>query len=243
MMFLGAGFLLAAEPADEVPDEVPYEKLDEAGKNIIKMNTAAQLKEIGWGENVKGGRPKNYSLESLLAAARMYRELPKMGEAKLEEVTATEAKDTPKLEVKPFDALAESKLILDRVKEIVDTFDNAKEKEAFMVLVSSIEKIDNSKAIVGGPKTQNFVLHPGQTQTFTFRAYAGQTSVVLVRTSGPTLRFKMVRVENDYVHYHQSARYGQYTWSPKGASGTAPAYRMTVHNPQRVPVQFTVALR
>ena len=42
---------------DTSVQEVPYEKLDETGKNVVKLTTAMKLKEIGWGTDVKGGRP------------------------------------------------------------------------------------------------------------------------------------------------------------------------------------------
>ena len=113
----------AADPADGPDEEVPYAKLDEGCKNLVKLETALKLKDIGWGEDVKGGQIKNYSLESLLSAARMLREMPKMEAIDPKSIETIPAKEPATTEGKAppaFSIEGEAKAILERSKEILN---------------------------------------------------------------------------------------------------------------------------
>jgi hypothetical protein len=233
-----------AEPAAAPDEEVPYAKLDEEGKNMVKLSTALKLKEIGWGKDVKGGKVDGYSLESLLAAARILRELPTINEIDPKEVETIPAKDAVKGEATPaqapFSPGAEAKAIVGRARDIVDAFEDPKEKAAYVALIAAIEKIDNTKAIVGGPRIVNLLIGPGQTQHFHFKAFGGAPSAIVARGNAP-LRYKMVRLDNNHIHYNQTVALGHYGWVPH-ANGQV-SYRVIVHNHHRVPVSYMISVR
>src|SRR3954466_2065731 len=90
LALLGAGLTLAvsaaekeAKPADDV---FPLSKeAEQAQANGELMATAALLKQHGWGENTKQGW-KKVSVESLITAARLLKEIPRPGKLTDEKV-------------------------------------------------------------------------------------------------------------------------------------------------------------
>jgi hypothetical protein len=235
----------AKDDADDADPEVPYEKLDETGKNIVKLTTAAKLKEIGWGKDVKGGRVEGYSLESLLAAARMLRELPKLNETDPKDVEVTPAADAPKGEApkaKAFDPVAESRATLDRAREIVATFEDPKQKDAYSTLIAAVEKIDNTRAVLGGPKIVTRVIRPGEKHNLKFTVISGLPSAVAVQTVGAPIRFQMFNPRG-VVLFNQVVQVGNFTWVPTGKPNEKREFRLEVTNSKKVPVTYTAAVQ
>jgi hypothetical protein len=239
----------AADPKEdptEATEEVPYEKLSETGKNVVKLTTAMKLKEIGWGKDVKGPRIEEYSLESLLAAARLLRELPKFNEAGPKAVEVTPAPDGPKgdaPQAKPFDPIAESNVILERAEAIIKQGEKSDVGKAYKDVIAEIRGKDNSKHPVGGPMFATRIIRPGEKHVFTFAAYSAAPSALAVQTNGVPIRFRMVNAGGSNVHFNQVVQIGAYTWVPTGSPGQAKPYRLEVTNPKKVPVAYTVAVQ
>ena len=184
-------------------------------------------------------------MENLLAAARMLRELPQAKEIDPKDIVVTPAKDTPKGETpkaKVFDPVAESKVLLDRAKLIVDTFEDPKQKELFTALIAATEKI-NTRAVLGGPKVVSKIIYPGETHTYHFTAVAGLPSAIAAETDGKPLRFKLFRSKDGHQVFNQVVKAGALTWvAGGGAAGTHVSFTLEVVNHSKVAAAYIVAV-
>lgn len=178
LSLLTAGLVLAAfaeEKGKEASKDAPpplskEEQLEKA--NFDLAATAFKLKQHGWGENTKKGWT-NVSIESLITAARIIKELPPPKKIEGVEVEASKNPDAPEgpvaklTEGQMFDRVGLANEILARARELVkETVTDPKKATAYETLIKDVETIEATKAVSGGPKFIQRVLPAGQTHSY-----------------------------------------------------------------------------
>src|SRR5262249_6563886 len=109
--------------------------------------------------------------ESLLAAARILREMPRPAklDAKVEVSKEGEKDPKPGAEVpqgEAVDLTAETTAILGRARKILASVDDAKKKAAYDTLIENVGKRGDNRAVKGGPKAISRTLKGGETHDY-----------------------------------------------------------------------------
>ncbi len=177
-----------------------------ASANAELIDIAFKLKQHGWGESSKQGW-KNVSIESLITAARLLKEVPRPGKPEEVKVVVGKEKDAPETtdtklsEAENFDAVGEANDILKRARLLVkETVTDAKKAAAYETLIADGEKFEGTKAVVGGPKLVKQTLSPGQSHTYTWHWQDHQPGHVTFQASHG-MRLQIVHDEDGAIYF------------------------------------------
>jgi hypothetical protein len=228
----------AADPPPRSAEDVEL-----VGKNVELVTTAFTLKEYGSGKDVKGGI-QGYSLESLLAAARILREVPKPAKFDAKVEVSKEGENNPGAEVpkeEPVDLVAESTAILDRAKEILKLNVTDPEKfKAYDTLIKDIEKNPGGKAVKGGPKVISRTLQPGDQHDYYWEWEWHALGAVGFQASAPiTIQVINTNTKNVYGAGHNHAGLCSFTpGGPGKLDGKFAKLFIRLHNGGKAPVKY-----
>jgi hypothetical protein len=196
-------------PAADPPPR-PADDAELVCANVELVGTAFKLKDHGWGKDLKG-TIQGGSLESLLAAARILREVPKLSklEAKVEVGKEGEKGPTLGAEVptaEDVDLVAESTAILKRAREILDQNVTGPKKEAYELLIADVEKSGGGKAVKGGPKAISRTLKPNEVHTYYWDWEVHKPGSIAFQGSAPvTMQVVNETTKNVYALTHSTA--------------------------------------
>src|SRR5262249_24461983 len=112
----------------------------------------------------------------------------------------------------------------------------SKEVEALIKAAKARNYETGARGAVGGPKWFTRVLGPKQTHVYNMSFDVNSVGAIGCEASAPT-RCKMVI--NDYVHFDQVVRIGQYSWKPR-PDWPIKTYTIMVHNHHDYPVTYKV---
>jgi hypothetical protein len=217
---------------------------DRKTRNIELLDTAFKLKTLGWGVEKKG-IIEGGSIESLITAARLLKEVPKP--AKVTDAPevgkadgAPEDTDTTLSKEEPIDLGAEARELLERARLLVDrTLTDPKMKGASEVLIADAERLSGTRDLRGGPKAISRHLGPGQTHAYHWvwdnhlPASASFRSTYPVHVS--IVQSNGVRIAGGY------GSSGAHSWIANGPgrpNGKGIHFTLTISNPHRVPVRY-----
>jgi hypothetical protein len=223
--------LVSMETCIRAADAVPS-AADAAltNKSLDLLDTAFKLKKLGWGVEKKG-IIEGGSIESLLTAARLLKEVPKPSTIKGEpevgkEKDAPAGTDTALSNAKPIDLAAEAKETLERARLLVErTVTDPKKKEAYETLLADAEKFSGTKEVRGGPKAIKRSLTPGQSHTYQWVWEEQLPGSVTFRSDIP-VRVRIVRVETDEVYSQGTGTSGSFRFT---LNGRGPARTVKLH--------------
>ncbi len=203
-----AGLVLTTSSAEEKEKkgkDAPVVELSkearEAQDNVEWMVTALKLKERGWGQETRRGWEK-VSIESLIDAARILRDLPPVGKLEGKDVEIKAGKEEGATESVPgaeeFDQAKEVDKILARARELVlRTVNDPKQAAAYQTLIAAVGNLPVTKrAVAGGPKMVKRPIQPGQWHTYRWKWHLHLPGMVGFQSNVP-MRLTIVHNENE----------------------------------------------
>jgi hypothetical protein len=230
------------KPKPGTPDAPVAELSKEALKaqqNAEWMVNALKLKQRGWGQQGFKGRWENVSIESLLAAAQILKELPPVGKLETKDVAikagkepgAPETTDTKLPAAQEFDSAKEANLILKRARELVQQTvqgTNAKQADAYLTLIAAIEKVpEKSRSIAGGPKMVKRDIKPGQWHAYEWKWQMHEPGMVGLQASVP-LKILVVHTESARVLWEGTTTAATPQFVPGGGGSPSPEKKASV---------------
>jgi hypothetical protein len=237
--------LLALPAGGPAADPTPRTETDAelVGKNVELVATAFKLKEHGWGKDGKGGI-EGGSLESLIAAARILRQVPALAklDARVEvgkegEKGPTPGAETPKAEA--VDLVAESSAILQRAREILQQdVTDPKKQAAYELLIADAEAVE--KGVRGGPRAISRILKPGEKHTYRWDWYWHLPGSVGFAATRP-VRIQVLNENTENVYAYADSLQGFAPFVPGGPGkpdGRTARLMIRLSNQNKLPLQY-----
>lgn len=244
LVLLMAGLVPAALPVRAAPKAAAPAKADkEAQLNAEKMIAALKLKDWGWGTNRTAKTVENASVDLLITAARMLKELPRPKELEgVPEVTrnkdAPEGTDMKLSDAQAFDPNKEAEAILKRAEFVLDMDRGLDAKRPnYEALIKDVRSIQRTKATEGGPKVVQRAIGPGQTHSYSW-AWTPNESGLVSFQSAMAMRVQVVQESGGVIFADSVMSAGTPTFRPSGEQAVKIIVR--VQNLEKKPALYVV---
>jgi hypothetical protein len=240
LVLLMAGLVLTALPAGAAPT-----KADKEGQlNAEKMITALKLKSWGWGTNLNAKTIEGASVDLLITAARMLKELPRPKELEGVKVEVTKNKDAPEStdtklsDAQAFDPGKEAEAILERAELVLAKSGlDAATKSHYVALIKDVRSLMPTKATQGGPKVVQRAIGPGQTHSYSWDWTPNESGMVSFQ-SATAMRVQVVQDSGGVVFADDVILAGTPTFRPSGKQAVKITVR--VQNLEKKPALYVV---
>jgi hypothetical protein len=238
-----AGLVLAALAVEAAPETGPAKANKEAQRNAEKMITALKLKDWGWGTNRTAKTVENASVDMLITAARMLKELPQPKKLEVKPIV-TNSKDAPKgtdtklSEAQEFDPGKEADAILKRAEDILAVDPGLEAKRPhYEALIKDVRNMPRTKAPAGGPKVVQRAIGPMQTHSYSWDWTPNESGMVSFQ-SATAMRVQVVQESGGVVFADSVISAGTPTFQPSGKEAVKITVR--VQNLEKKPALYVV---